>query len=251
MDIQKRKIHIIVLNLVMLVCTIPATTMAQTFTYNHDPAVMNQFMITEGIGGKFTPDAYYTLLHKSYMNWAMANGKTALRTMTLYEVMQQPKMAEEIDSALTRRAKEEALNVADRQTDITWQTERQKIDNLMEDNEKLLHSIIQSGGTPKVREVFENRYNSIKFSIEEARDAYMPNSKRKDVFLAAYQDLVVLRNDIHKALLYFRSLKSVQGGKNRRNLSIDKRNIVQREHIAWQTRFSNYSKNKTKSKHNI
>ena len=39
---------------------------AQTVTYNHDAAKMNQILVMETGGGCLTPEFYYWLLQKNY-----------------------------------------------------------------------------------------------------------------------------------------------------------------------------------------
>ncbi len=81
---------------------------------------------------RFGRRLYYTLLHNKYRKSAAA--RTSCRTARWRVSTSTTKYdeAEAIDSALVGRAKIEALNVADRQIDIAWLAEGDKIDGQME-----------------------------------------------------------------------------------------------------------------------
>lgn len=212
-----------------------------TFTYNHDAAVMNQILITEGAGGVPVPDAYYDLFHSDYRMTAMGNGKNVLRGAAMLMFVPQEEMAEEVDSALWRRNRVEMLNIADREVDYAWQTERQKLESLIDENTSLIHRIAGSGASLKVRQHYEYRLNAIKFTIAEAREAYMPNSQRKETFLGAYEELVSLKKAIRNVLLYYEGIKDIKSMNNKRGIRVDVRSIVQRCHTAWQESFNKYN----------
>ena len=82
---------------------------AQYVTYNHDSPKMNQIMVEETGAGALTPELYYTLLHNRYKKTAAAKNKLTFRTAAGVASYQQVNEAEAIDSALTSRAKIEAL----------------------------------------------------------------------------------------------------------------------------------------------
>ena len=96
---------------------------AQSVTYNHDDAKMNQITVMERGSGGLTPALYYTVLHKSYQKSASSKNKLAFRTTAGLNLYAQVDDAEALDSALNKRAKIEALNVADRSggvLDLAW-----------------------------------------------------------------------------------------------------------------------------------
>lgn len=74
---MKRPIFTTVLAMVALL-----TAEAQSVTYNHDDAVMNQVTVQETGSGSLTPDLYYDVFHKSYRNSASETNKLSYRTMT-------------------------------------------------------------------------------------------------------------------------------------------------------------------------
>lgn len=90
------------------------TAEAQSVTYNHDDAVMNQVTVQETGSGSLTPDLYYDVFHKSYRNSASETNKLSYRTMTAAYMKLQEPYSEKIDSDLVKRAKVEAANLLDR-----------------------------------------------------------------------------------------------------------------------------------------
>ena len=101
----------------VLVTVVLLTAEAQSVTYNHDDAVMNQVTVQETGSGSLTPDLYYDVFHKSYRNSASETNKLSYRTMTAAYMKLQEPYAEKIDSDLVKRAKVEAANLHDREVD--------------------------------------------------------------------------------------------------------------------------------------
>lgn len=93
------------------------------------------------------------------------------------------------------RAKIEALNVADRQADIAWLAEGDKINGQMERMKRNIDRILPAGGTPEDRERWTEYYHVFQCAIDATRDAYMPNAQRKKEYLRIYED-VVQQNEI-------------------------------------------------------
>ena len=118
----------------LLVATIAAN--AQYVTYNHDSPKMNQITVEETGAGALKPELYYTLLHNKYKKTAAVKNKLTFRTAAGVASYQQVDEAEAIDSALTSRAKIEALNVADRQVDLAWLAEKDKVESQMRQFQK-------------------------------------------------------------------------------------------------------------------
>lgn len=88
---------------------------AQSVTYNHDAAKMNQITVGETGSGSLTPSLYYQTLHKSYSKSAASKNKLSYRTLAGVSLYNQVDEAEALDSAMLARAKIEALNVAEPQ----------------------------------------------------------------------------------------------------------------------------------------
>ena len=184
------------MNLLLVLLTVAVVSDAQSVTYNHDATVYNQFLISENGAGSFTPAAYYDLVHRSYKKWAHASNKNALRAEMKLFLTPQEAMAQEIDSALSYRARIEEMNVADRTPkalDLAWQSERTKIEKKFQLFRENINKITMKGGTSQDYRDWLEIYNCLQTSLKAVRDAYMPLNERKKQYLEIYHDLV-LRN---------------------------------------------------------
>ena len=170
---------------------------AQSVTYSHDDAKMNQITVMEIGSGGLTPSMYYTVLHKSYQKSASSKNKLAFRTAAGLNLYAQVDDAEALDSALNKRAKIEALNVADRSggaLDLAWMAESGKLNNKMADFERNIRWVLEVGGTANEQEHWKEYYNVYQCAIKAAQNAYMPNAQRKKEYLRIYAD-VALKNE--------------------------------------------------------
>lgn len=216
----------------LLVATIAAN--AQYVTYNHDSPKMNQITVEETGAGALKPELYYTLLHNKYKKTAAVKNKLTFRTAAGVASYQQVDEAEAIDSALTSRAKIEALNVADRQVDLAWLTEKDKVESQMRQFQKNIDRITMTGGSPKENERWNDYYRVCQCAIKATRDAYMPNAQRKKEYLQIYAD-VSWQNDV--LVKYLVQLSNRNATKNllsaTDNHSIDKRSIISNAMSRW------------------
>lgn len=171
------------------------TAYAQYATYNHDASKMNQITVMEIGTGSLRPELYYTLLHNNYYKSAAIKNKLGFRSQVGASAFMQVDMAEQIDSALTNRAKIEALNVADRQIDIAWQTEGSKIEKVMQSFIDNINRIVPAGGSSTDRTRWTEYYKVYQTAIKATQQGYMPNSQRKKEYLRIYED-VVKQNDL-------------------------------------------------------
>ena len=183
---------------------------AQSVTYNHDSPKQNQITVMETGTGALSPDLYYTLLHNKYKKSAASKNKLSFRTLAGVNLYNQVDEAEAIDSALVSRAKIEALNVADRQIDIAWLAEGDKIDGQMERLKRNIDRILPAGGTPDDKERWTEYYHIYQCAIDATRDAYMPNAQRKKEYLRIYED-VARQNEILVGYLARRQNATVTG----------------------------------------
>ena len=207
---------------------------AQYVTYNHDSPKMNQITVGETGAGGLKPELYYTLLHNKYKKTAAVKNKLAFRTTAGVASYQQVDEAEAIDSALTSRAKIEALNVADRQVDLAWLAEKDKIESQMRQFQKNIDRILLTGGSPKEKERWSDYYQVYQCAIKATKDAYMPNAERKRQYLQIYAD-VSKQNDV--LVKYLVQLSNRNATKNllsaSNNRSIDKRSIISNAMSRW------------------
>jgi hypothetical protein len=186
---------------------------AQSVTYNHDASVMNQFTIGEVGIGSFTPDLYYDALHKSYRNGAMMTNKQLFRTQMHLELNKEEGHAEALDSALNERKRVEALNIADRTpgvTDVAWQVEKGKIENKLDIFKKNIERLTTEGAPAKVYIIWMERYNCLNCGLQAVRDAYMPQGKRKEQYIAIYKDILEKNTEVCEYISYLRYEKMIK-----------------------------------------
>ena len=216
----------------LLVASIAAN--AQYVTYNHDSPKMNQITVEETGAGALKPELYYKMLHNKYKKTATVKNKLIFRTAAGAASYQQVDEAEAIDSALTSRAKIEALNVADRQVDLAWLAEKDKVESQMRRFQKNIDRITLTGGSPKEKERWDDYYRVYQCAIKATRDAYMPNAQRKKEYLQIYAD-VSRQNDV--LVKYLVQLSNRNATKNllsaTENNSIDKRSIISNAMSRW------------------
>lgn len=192
--------------------TVAATTgaYAQYVTYNHDSPKQNQVTVMETGAGALSPDLYYSTLHNKYKKSAAAKNKLSFRTLAGINLYNQVDEAEAIDSALVNRAKIEALNMADRQTDLAWLAESDKVNGQMERFKRNIDRILLAGGTPDDKERWTEYYCVYQCAIDATKDAYMPNAERKKEYLRIYED-VARQNGILVGYLARRQNATVTG----------------------------------------
>lgn len=206
----------------MMAMAAVATTgvQAQSVTYNHDSPKQNQITVMETGAGALSPDLYYTLLHNKYKKSAAAKNKLSFRTVAGINLYNQVDEAEAIDSALVSRAKIEALNVADRQVDIAWLAEGDKVNGQMERFRRNIDRILLAGGTPEDKERWTEYYHIYECAVDATQDAYMPNAQRKKEYLRIYED-VARQNELLVSYLARRQNATVTG--NLLNATHDRR----------------------------
>ena len=192
-----RKTYIII-GIGMLLSGIASKGFAQSVTYSHDAAKMNQITVAEIGSGSLTPSLYYQLLHNSYQKSTAAKNKLGFRTTAGINLYNQVDDAEALDSAMTQRARIEALNVADRSggaLDVAWLAESDKINSALENFEKNIRRIIEAGGSNYEQEHWREQYNVFLCAVKSVQEAYMPNAERKKQYLRIHAD-IIRKNEI-------------------------------------------------------
>ena len=191
MDRKKTRIGTI-----MLMLGVAISGNAQSgVTYNHDSSKKNQITVMEIGSGSLSPELYYQLLHSSYKKSAASKNKLGFRTTAGIGAYNQVEYAEAIDSALTKRAEIEALNMADRQIDLAWKVEGSKINSKMNAFKSNIDRILPVGGSIGDKQRWTEYYHVYETAIKATKDAYMPNAQRKKEYLRIYDD-VVQQNEI-------------------------------------------------------
>lgn len=178
-----------------LLCSLCAATMSAqgvSVSYTHDDSKMNQITVQEVGAGSLTPSYYYDLLHSSYAKSAASKNKLTFRSAAGMAAYGQVDDSEKLDSALTKRAEIEALNIADRTggaLDLAWGVEGGKVTDKLNTFETNIRRILQAGGTALDQRYWQEQANVFKTAIRATQDAYMPNAERKKQYLAIYRDL--------------------------------------------------------------
>lgn len=170
-----------------------ANASAQSVTYSHDAAKMNQITVAEIGSGSLTPEFYYWLLHNSYRKSAANKNKMVFRTTAGINLYNQVDDAEALDSAMTQRARIEALNVADRSggaLDMAWLAEGGKINAALENFSRNIRRITEAGGSNYEQEHWREQYRVFLCAVKVVQDAYMPNSERKKQYLRIHADII-------------------------------------------------------------
>lgn len=235
---MKRRTIIYVIMLFVAVSTVNA----QSVTYIHENDIMNQFLTMETGAGALTPAAYYNAFHKSYQKDANVRNKLIYRTSVMADVNEEKAPAEKIDSDYVARAKIEALNIESRSkaTDITWFSEKAKINGKLEIFNRNISRIVASGGTSEDYRTWRNIYNCIETAIKYTQDSYLDMGQRKKEFLAIYRDIIKRNN------LLVQQLQVWRGGKRAQELLANKTKIqrisstkvaAQNALRRWQTAF--------------
>lgn len=197
MDRKKTRIGTI-----MLMLGVAISGNAQSgVTYNHDSSKKNQITVMEIGSGSLSPELYYQLLHSSYKKSAASKNKLGFRTTAGIGAYNQVEYAEAIDSALTKRAEIEALNMADRQIDLAWKVEGSKINNKMNAFKSNIDRILPVGGSIGDKQRWTEYYHVYETAIKATKDAYMPNAQRKRQYLSIYADLTTQNETLLKYLV--------------------------------------------------
>lgn len=189
---MKRRLYIII-GIGTAVFGFTAKVSAQSVTYSHDDAKMNQITVAEIGSGSLTPSLYYQLLHKSYQKSAAAKNKLGFRTAAGINLYNQVDEAEALDSAMTQRARIEALNVADCSggaLDVAWLAEGDKINSALNNFEKNIRRIAEAGGSSNEQEYWREYHNIYLCAVKSVQEAYMPNSQRKKQYLRIHTDIL-------------------------------------------------------------
>jgi hypothetical protein len=164
---------------------------AQSMTYNHDASKQGQIQVMELGAGNLTPELYYTVTHRSYKNGAKAatSVKNTLRIAANTASIPQVEYADSIQADLEGRAKVEAANIADRQVDLAWVTEGNKIESKLLAFKNNINALNGKAQTEEITNWTElgQMYD---FAIKATRQAYMPNSERQKQYLAIYDEIV-------------------------------------------------------------
>ncbi len=225
---------VIIATLTFLILSL-SNLMAQVqVTYNHDSPKQNQITVQETGAGALTPEFYYWMLHNKYKKSAAIKNKLGFRTTAGIGLYNQVDDAEKIDSAFTKRAKIEALNVTDRQVDIAWNTEGHKVRSAMERFQKNIDRILLCGGSVDDSKRWQEYHNIYHTAIRIIRNAYLPNAQRKREYLGIYADIEKQNEILLKYLVRLHSANQTELLLEAQNtVNIDKGGIASAAMQRW------------------
>ncbi len=79
--------------------------------------------------------------------------------------------------------------MADRQADIAWLAESDKVNGMLERFRRNIDRIVTAGGSPSDKERWTEYCHVYECALRATRDAYMPNAQRKKEYLRIYDDV--------------------------------------------------------------
>lgn len=183
-------------------------TFGQSITYNHDASKMGQIQVMELGAGNLTPDLYYSITHSSYKKGAKSatSVKNTLRMAANVTSMPQVEYADSIKADLESRAKIEATNIADRQVDLAWLTEGEKIQTKLWAMKSNIGSLNGKTHSEEIT-AWEYLVKMYDFAIKTTKKAYMPNSERQKQYLAIYDEITASNDNLLLRIRYLATKK--------------------------------------------
>lgn len=209
-------------SLIIVFCFYLVLSFAQSMTYNHDNSKMNQFTVGEISAGSLTPELYYKTFHNSYLKDAETTGKLVFRTATGIDTYKQIEFSDSIKNDLKERAEVEALNLADRTIDLSWETWHDKLEKARAKYDALTLRLLNKTTAEEIT-AWEDLGKQMDYAIEIIHTAYMPNSKREESYQLIYKNMDIWLNNLCKRVNYlnmqekFEAFDNAQGY-NRRNV---------------------------------
>lgn len=187
----------------IIMMAVTANTFGQSMTYNHDASKMGQIQVMELGAGVLTPDLYYSITHSSYKKGAksVTSVKNTLRMGANIASMPQVEYADSIKADLEGRAKVEATNIADRQIDIAWLTEGERIQAKLRAFKSNIGSLNGKTCSEEIT-TWEDLGKMYDFAIKTTKKAYMPNSERQKQYLAIYDEITTTNDNLLLRIRY-------------------------------------------------
>lgn len=196
------KMKKLILSMIVIFCT-TSHTWAQSMTYNHDDSKQAQIEVMEIGAGSLTPEWYYTVTHNSYKKGAKSatSVKNTLRLAANIASLPQVEYADTIRADLESRAKIEAMNIADREVDMAWLTEGNKIEDKLRTFKNNVNFLTGRTSRQEI-DAWSELSSMYDFAIKTTRKAYMPNSERQKQYLAIYDEIVASNDNLLLRIRY-------------------------------------------------
>lgn len=113
----------------------------------------------------------------------------------------QVEYADSIKADLESRAKIEATNIADREVDLAWLTEGEKIQAKLLAFKSNIGSLNGKAQSEEISE-WEDLGKMYDFAIKATKKAYMPNSERQKQYLAIYDEITASNDNLLLRIRY-------------------------------------------------
>ena len=187
----------------IIMMAVTVNTFGQSMTYNHDASKMGQIQVMELGAGVLTPDLYYSITHSGYKKGAKSatSVKNTLRMAANIASMPQVEYADSIKADLEAREKVEATNIADRQIDIAWLTEGERIQAKLRAFKSNIGSLNGKTCSEEIT-AWEDLGKMYDFAIKTTKKAYMPNSERQKQYLAIYDEITTTNDNLLLRIRY-------------------------------------------------
>lgn len=187
----------------IIMMAVTVNTFGQSMTYNHDASKMGQIQVMELGAAVLTPDLYYSITHSGYKKGAKSatSVKNTLRMAANIASMPQVEYADSIKADLEGRAKVEATNIADRQIDIAWLTEGERIQAKLRAFKSNIGSLNGKTCSEEIT-AWEGLGKMYDFAIKTTKKAYMPNSERQKQYLAIYDEITTTNDNLLLRIRY-------------------------------------------------
>ena len=168
-----------------------------------DDTRYNQFTVMHTGTGSLD-DPWYNF-HNNYVSTAYETNLSNFRaTFKTWLMLEEPKV-EMIDSALSKRAVEEAINIAEHKLDLAWLAEKDRVGKaLSRYNDRISH-IGDYNGTTQAFNYYDLNAKRFESEIKVVQDSYQPNSFKKREYTNIYKSILDADASLCRYLEYCRA----------------------------------------------
>lgn len=206
-----------------------ATAVAQG---SYDDMRYNRWTLARSGTGN-TDKADYGIGHNGYagevVETNLMNFRLSFKTLLMLE---EPKV-EVIDSSLTKRAVEEAINIAEHKLDLAWMAERDRINKRLNLYHENVQKIGNYNGTMSAYTYFDLNEQRFRSGIKALQDSYQPNSYKKREYTALYEELLEADAALCRYLEYCRAKDKIVIPDTTSVRRPSVRQIASNAHLRW------------------
>lgn len=122
----------------------------------------------------------------------------------LFLKLEEPKV-EQIDSALCKRAVEEAINIAEHKLDVAWMAEKDRITQRLNAFHDRVQRIDDYNGTMEAYTYYDLCEKRFLCAVKALQDSYQANSLKKREYTALYEEILNANASLVRYLDYCRA----------------------------------------------